>query len=68
MFEVGVKRKLIARSPEVILLADHTKFDMFEPHAVATLSCIKTIISDSGLSSETQQRYRQAGCELKCGY
>ncbi|WP_283125909.1 DeoR/GlpR family DNA-binding transcription regulator [Providencia stuartii] len=68
MFEVGVKRKLITRSPEVILLADHTKFDMFEPHAVATLSCVKTIVSDSGLSKETQQRYQQAGCQLKCTY
>lgn len=64
MFEVGVKRQLITRSPVVILLADNSKFDIFEPHAVATLSCIKTIVSDSELSIETQQRYRQAGCEI----
>ncbi|MGJ3353835.1 DeoR/GlpR family DNA-binding transcription regulator [Providencia sp. Je.9.19] len=68
MFEVGVKRQLIARSREVILLADHSKFDKVEPHAVATLSCIKTIISDSALPNEIQQRYQQAGCELKRGY
>lgn len=41
MFEVGVKTRIIQRSREVILMADHSKFDAVEPHAVATLSCIK---------------------------
>lgn len=57
MFEVGVKTRIIQRSREVILMADHSKFDAVEPHAVATLSCIKTIISDSGLPETIAQRY-----------
>ncbi|MGG8980363.1 DeoR/GlpR family DNA-binding transcription regulator, partial [Escherichia coli] len=32
--------------------------------AVATLSCIKTIISDSGLPETIAQRYQRAGCQL----
>ncbi|HGW9558743.1 TPA: transcriptional regulator, partial [Escherichia coli] len=47
-----------------ILMADHSKFDAVEPHAVATLSCIKTIISDSGLPETIAQRYQRAGCQL----
>ncbi|UKW16021.1 DeoR family transcriptional regulator [Escherichia coli] len=54
----------LQRSREVILMADHSKFDAVEPHAVATLSCIKTIISDSGLPETIAQRYQRAGCQL----
>ncbi|ENP5380137.1 DeoR/GlpR transcriptional regulator [Salmonella enterica] len=64
MFEVGVKTRIIQRSREVILMADHSKFDTVEPHAVATLSCITTILSDSALPSAIAQRYQQAGCRL----
>ena len=58
------KTRIIQRSREVILMADHSKFDAVEPHAVATLSCIKTIISDSGLPETIAQRYQRAGCQL----
>lgn len=64
MFEVGVKSRIIQRAREVILLADHGKFDKVEPHRVATLSCIKTIITDSGLASDVMQRYQQAGIQI----
>ncbi|EMC7586770.1 transcriptional regulator, partial [Salmonella enterica] len=42
----------------------HSKFDTVEPHAVATLSCITTILSDSALPSAIARRYQQAGCRL----
>lgn len=45
-------------------MADHSKFDTVEPHAVATLSCITTILSDSALPSAIARRYQQAGCRL----
>lgn len=64
MFEVGVKNRIIRRAREVVLMADHTKFDRVEPHAVATLSCIKTIISDSALPDAVRLRYQQAGCTI----
>ncbi|ECQ7478886.1 DeoR/GlpR transcriptional regulator [Salmonella enterica] len=64
MFEVGVKTRIIQRSREVILMADHSKFDTVEPHAVATLSCITTILSDSALPPAIARRYQQAGCRL----
>jgi len=64
LFEVGVKKCIIQRSREVILMADHSKFDTVEPHAVATLSCVKTILSDSALSDSLRVRYQQAGCEV----
>ncbi|ELZ1820172.1 transcriptional regulator, partial [Salmonella enterica] len=64
MFEVGVKTRIIQRSRAVILMADHSKFDTVEPHAVATLSCITTILSDSALPPAIARRYQQAGCRL----
>jgi len=64
LFEVGVKKHIIQRSREVILMADHSKFDTIEPHAVATLSCIKTIISDSSLADTVKRRYQQSGCQI----
>ena len=64
MFEVGVKTRIIQRARDVVLMADHSKFDAVEPHAVATLSCIKTIISDSALADDIVQRYTHAGCHL----
>ncbi|MFD1803158.1 DeoR/GlpR family DNA-binding transcription regulator [Mixta tenebrionis] len=64
MFEVGVKKRLIQRSQKVILMADHTKFDTVKPHAVTTLSCIHTIISDGALPAAVRLRYQQAGCNL----
>ncbi|HBC0167544.1 TPA: transcriptional regulator, partial [Salmonella enterica subsp. indica] len=47
-----------------VLMADHSKFDTVELHAVATLSCISTILSDSALPSAIARRYQQAGCRL----
>ncbi|WP_300003838.1 DeoR/GlpR family DNA-binding transcription regulator [uncultured Cedecea sp.] len=64
MFEVGVKKRIIQRSREIILMADHSKFNTVESHAVATLSCIKTIISDSDLPDTLKFRYQQSGCQI----
>ena len=64
LFEVGVKKRIIQRSREVTLMADHSKFDTVEPHSVATLSCIKTIISDQNLSDTVKFRYQQSGCQI----
>ncbi|HDO1316712.1 DeoR/GlpR family DNA-binding transcription regulator [Aeromonas veronii] len=64
MFEVGVKKMLIQRASQVILLADHSKFDVIKSHSVATLLSISCIITDSLLPEETLQRYRQAGIHI----
>lgn len=44
-------------------MADHSKFDILEFYAVATLSCIITIPSDSSLST-IDRRYQKEGCCL----
>ena len=64
MFEVGVKKMLIQRARQVILLADHSKFDQIKSHSVATLLSISCIITDALLAEETFQRYRQAGINI----
>lgn len=46
-------------------MADHSKFDILEFYAVATLSCIITILSDSSLST-IDRRYQKEGCMPSC--
>lgn len=64
MFEVGVKSRTLQCAREGILLADPGKFDTVEPHRVATLSCIKRTITDSGLANAVMQRYQQGGIQI----
>lgn len=64
VFEVGVKKMLIQRARQVVLLADHSKFDQIKPHSVATLLSMTCIITDALLPEETFQRYRQAGINI----
>ena len=64
VFEVGVKKALIPRGRQTILLADHSKFEQVKPHSVATLLSISCIISDALLPDDVYYRYRQAGINI----
>ena len=52
VFEVGVKKRMIEKASEVILIADHTKFGKTSFYKVADLSTFSTIISTDGLLQE----------------
>lgn len=64
MFEVGVKKMLIQRARQVILLADHSKFDQIKSHSVATLLSMSCVITDALLPEDTFQRYKRAGINI----
>lgn len=62
--EVGVKQRLMATSRDVVLLADHSKFDKISLAHVAPLEAFRTVITDHGLSDERMRTYVEAGARL----
>jgi DeoR family fructose operon transcriptional repressor len=62
--EIAVKQAMIAAASEVILLADHTKFNQRSLVRVAPLSALSTIVSDAELDLETQTAIRDQGIDL----
>jgi len=55
--EIAVKRRMMSLSKNHVLLCDHTKFDRTAFFSFAGLQEIDRIITDSGLSEETYQKY-----------
>lgn len=64
IFEVSIKRAILQRSAQVILLADNSKFEKVSPHFVADLSAINTLITDSRLSCELKKLYLNSGIKF----
>lgn len=62
--EAAVKRAMVATGREVVLLADHSKVS--DEHFVkfADLSDVDVFVTDTGLSDEEADRFRQAGPEV----
>jgi DeoR/GlpR family transcriptional regulator of sugar metabolism len=52
MPEVSTDRVIIQSAPEVVLVADHTKFGKVATALVAPLSAIHTLVTDTGLDGE----------------
>ena len=48
--EVSTDRVIIQSAPEVVLVADHTKFGKVSTALVAPLSAIHTLVTDTGIS------------------
>lgn len=62
--ETMVNRAMLAISREIILVADASKFSRRSMARIAPFSEIDTVISDTDLPDEIQQRLRLIGCEL----
>ncbi len=62
--EVPIKQKMISISDETIVLADATKFGMDAPYAICGWEKIQRVITDSSLSIEYKEFFRDKGIEL----
>jgi DeoR family transcriptional regulator, fructose operon transcriptional repressor len=62
--EAGVKKRMIEASQELIVVADHTKFDKIFPIPVAPLQRASKVVTDSGISPETRDRLERLGVEV----
>lgn len=62
--EVTTDRIIIQSAPEVILVADHSKFDRISTAFVASVTTIDKIVTDSGTSPETLHELKQKGIEV----
>lgn len=64
MEEVGVVRAMLAASKSRIVVADHTKFDRIACINVCQLSEIDCILTDSLVSKEQKERYKEKGAVI----
>ena len=62
--EVSTDRIIIQSAPEVILVADHSKFGKVSTAFVSPLTAIHKIVTDSGTPSEMLDELRQMGIEV----
>jgi DeoR family transcriptional regulator, fructose operon transcriptional repressor len=62
--EVGVKRAMIAAASEVILVADHTKFNERSLVRVAPLSVLSRIVTDTGIDPAIANALRDKDIEV----
>jgi DeoR/GlpR family transcriptional regulator of sugar metabolism len=57
--EVSTDRVIIHSAPEVILVADHSKFGQVSTALVAPIAIIKTLVTDSALDDAILSRLRE---------
>jgi DeoR/GlpR family transcriptional regulator of sugar metabolism len=62
--ETMVNRAMVRVSREIILIADASKFSKRSMARIVPFSEIDIVISDIGMSEETQVKLRALGCEL----
>jgi DeoR/GlpR family transcriptional regulator of sugar metabolism len=62
--ETMVNRAMLRSSREIILVADASKFSKRSMARITHFSEIDTVISDTGLSEDIQEKIRSQGCEL----
>jgi DeoR/GlpR family transcriptional regulator of sugar metabolism len=62
--ETVTDRTIIQLAPEVILVADHSKFHKVAPALVAPVNAISTLVSDSEAPANEVARIRELGIEV----
>ena len=62
--EAGIKRKMIAAADQVIVLADASKVGMNSFIFLAPLKQIHTLVTNSGISSESLETFYESGLEV----
>lgn len=63
---VAIKRAMLERSEEHILLLDHTKFGRRHPHRVCPLGDIDRVICDQAPDAKLSAALRSANVEVHC--
>ncbi|GAG35227.1 unnamed protein product, partial [marine sediment metagenome] len=64
MEEVQVKKQMIKSSREVIVLADHSKFNRVAPMKIADIKLIDKIITDDGLKEKDKINIERFDTEI----
>ena len=59
--ETQTDRSLASSAPELILLADHSKFTQRGPARLVPISAVTTLITDTDADPEVLERFRAAG-------
>jgi len=62
--ETMTDREIIRAGTQVIVVADHTKFNKLSAAFVAPVEAIQTVITDSGAPGDAVDALRQAGLEV----
>jgi DeoR/GlpR family transcriptional regulator of sugar metabolism len=62
--ETLTARAIINFAPEVILVADHSKFNKVAPAFVAPITAISTLVTDDQAPPETVAKIRQLGIDV----
>ncbi len=62
--ETLTDRAIIRFAPEVILVADHSKFSQMAPALVAPITAISTLVTDDKVPAEIVARIRQLGIDV----
>jgi DeoR/GlpR family transcriptional regulator of sugar metabolism len=62
--EVQIKRQMIKCAKQVIVLADHSKFDRVAPLKIANLTAAHQIVTDAGLAESAREDVGRLGVEL----
>lgn len=62
--DIRFKRELVKRAEEVIVLADHTKFEKYSLYKVLTFDAVNTIITDQPVSQAMQETLAMQDVQL----
>jgi DeoR family transcriptional regulator, fructose operon transcriptional repressor len=62
--EVTIKQSMIKSAREVILLADHTKFEQESFIQIAPIKAVDKLITDGGLPAQIRLQFNSAGIEV----
>ncbi|MCI1208352.1 MAG: DeoR/GlpR family DNA-binding transcription regulator [Treponema sp.] len=62
--ETNIRRKMIAHSKSIVVLADYTKFGISAMNAVCPVVKIDTLITDSRINKDIKDQYRKSGVNL----
>ncbi len=64
MTEVATDRVIISSAPQIVLLADHTKFDKFSTAMVAPISVVSTLVTDDATPADIIAGFRKRDIEV----
>ena len=62
--EVAIKQAMIRAAREVILLADHTKFEQESVMQIAPLQVVHRLVTDDALPASTRLELAKLGIEV----
>ena len=64
IIHIQAERKLMQFSDELVVLVDSSKFAASGGHCLCALSCVQTIVTDSGIDGATAKMLKKTGVKL----